>query len=234
MTTTARPSRPPLADSATVARSAIWNIVGRAAPIIIAIAATPHLFADLGPTRWGLFALALSLIGIFGVFDFGIGRALTKLLAEKIAIGEIDAAASLTRTGLALLTMLGVAGALILAVLAPVWAIHGLHIAAAERTEIVWALLVLCLAVPFVILNAALWGVISAFQAFRAANLVNMPILAFYYIGPLIVLHFVNSLVAVMLVLVVCRIAMTLFYWRICMTIMPALRDARVDWRHGA
>ena len=60
------------------------------------------------------------------------------------------------------------------------------------------AVYVLCVAVPFVILNAALWGVISAFQKFRAANLVNLPILAFYYIGPLLVLRVVDSLVVVM------------------------------------
>ena len=226
-------TRPVIADSGTVARSAVWNIVGRALPIVIAVIATPYLFADLGPTRWGLFALALSLIGIFGIFDFGIGRALTKLLAEKIAIGAIEDAACLTRTGLALLTILGLVGAIVLAAAAPAWTSHGLRVAANERGEILFAVLVLCLAVPFVILNAALWGVISAFQAFRPANLVNIPILALYYIGPLIVLHLVDSLVAVVLVLVVCRIAMTACYWRICLGVMPSLRTARVDWSHG-
>ena len=104
-----------LAGTRIVALSAAWNIAGRAGPMVIAVAATPFLYADLGPTRWGLFALALSLIGVFGIFDFGIGRALTKLLAERIALGAIDDAAVLTRTGLVLLTLLGGAGALVLA-----------------------------------------------------------------------------------------------------------------------
>ena len=222
-----------LADSLTVARNAFWNIAGRAGPMVIAVIATPYLFADLGPTRWGLFALALSLIGIFGIFDFGIGRALTKLLAERIALGEIEDAAALTKTGLVLLSLLGVAGALVLAALAHVWTDHGLRIDRAEHDEVLYALYVLCLAVPFVILNAALWGVISAFQKFKIANLVNMPILAFYYIGPLIVLHVVNSLVGVMLVLVLCRLVMTYCYWSICIAEMPSLRRARTDWRHA-
>ena len=220
-----------LADSWTVARSAVWNIAGRAGPMVIAIIATPFLYADLGPTRWGLFALALSLIGMFGIFDFGIGRALTKLLAEKIAVGEIEDAATLTRTGLLLLTLLGAVGALVIASLVHLWVDHALRVTHAEHDEVLYALYVLCLAVPFVILNAALWGVISAFQKFRAANLVNMPILAFYYIGPLIVLRVVDSLVAVMAVLVVCRIVMTICYWRICIEEMPSLRSAAADWR---
>ena len=222
-----------LADSWTVARNAFWNIAGRAGPMVIAVVATPYLFADLGPTRWGLFALALSLIGIFGIFDFGIGRALTKLLAERLALGEVEDAASLTKTGLVLLSLLGVAGALVLAALAHLWTDHGLSIRGDLHDEVLHALYVLCVAVPFVILNAALWGVISAFQKFRVANLVNMPILALYYIGPLIVLRFVDSLVAVMLVLVACRLVMTYCYWRICIGEMPTLANARTDWRHA-
>ena len=225
------PSR--LTDSLTIARSAFWNITGRAGPMVVALIATPFLVADLGPTRWGLFALALSLIGIFGIFDFGIGRALTKLLAERLAVGDIDDAAAMTRTGLVLLTLLGVVGAVVLAALAHLWVDHGLHVTPAERHEVLCALYVLCLAVPFVILNAALWGVISAFQKFKAANLVNMPILAFYYLGPLLVLRMVDSLVAVMAVLVACRIVMTVCYWRICIHEMPSLVGAKADWRHA-
>jgi O-antigen/teichoic acid export membrane protein len=228
---TAKEGAPRLVDHWTVARSALWNIAGRAGPMVVAIVATPFLFADLGPARWGLFTLALSLIGIFGIFDFGIGRALTKLLAENLALGETERAARLTRTGLVLLTLFGVAGALILAALAHVVTEHALHIPPAQHDEVVGALYVLCIAVPFVILNAALWGVIAAFQKFREANLVNMPILAFYYIGPLIVLRFVDSLVAVMLVLVFCRIVLTVFYWRICIAEMPSLLAVRSDWR---
>ena len=218
-------------DSWTVARSALWNIAGRAGPMVIAVVATPYLFAALGPVRWGLFTLAMSLIGIFGIFDFGIGRALTKLLAETLAAGETERAARLTRTGLALMLFVGTGSALLLASLASTLAEHGLHISPAQTTEVVDAVYVLCIAVPFVILNAALWGVIAAFQRFRTANLVNMPILAFYYIGPIIVLHFVDSLVAVMVVLVACRLVLTYCYWRICTQEMPALRRARTDWR---
>lgn len=228
-----RPDARRLTDSLTVARSAFWNIAGRAGPMIVAVASTPFLIADLGPTRWGLFALALSLIGIFGIFDFGIGRALTKLLAERLAVGDVEDAAALTRTGLVLLTLLGLAGAAILAALAHLWIEHGLHVGRAEHDEVLRAVYVLCLAVPFVILNAALWGVICAFQKFKAANLVNMPILALYYIGPLLVLRVVDSLVAVMAVLVVCRIVMTICYWRICVAEMPSLIGAKADWRHA-
>ena len=221
-----------LTGSLTIARGACWNLAGRAGPMAIAIVATPVLYADLGATRWGLFTLALSLIGIFGIFDFGIGRALTKLLAEMIAVGEIETAAALTCTGLIVLTLLGGIGALLLATLAPLWVDHGLHVTQVEHDEVLHALWVLCATVPFVILNAALWGVISAFQRFRAANLVNMPILACYYLGPLLVLRVFDSLVAVMLVLVVCRIVMTICYWRICIADMPSLRSSRPDWRH--
>src|ERR1700761_2599382 len=67
-----------LSATRTVMLGTIWNLLGRAGPILIAMAATPSLIRELGFARWGVFTIALSLVGIFGIFDFGVGRALTR------------------------------------------------------------------------------------------------------------------------------------------------------------
>ena len=61
---------------------------------------------------------------------------------------------------------------------------------------------VLAVAAPLVVLNAALWGVLAAWQRFRAANIVNMPVSVFYYLGPVLALLAWDSLVGVMFSLV--------------------------------
>jgi O-antigen/teichoic acid export membrane protein len=45
----------------------LWNGLGRGLPLLLALVITPFLVAQLGVERWGLFTLALALIGIFGV-----------------------------------------------------------------------------------------------------------------------------------------------------------------------
>ena len=217
-----------LATTRTVARSTLWNILGRAGPLLVAIAVTPWLVDALGPSRWGVFTIALSLVGIFGIFDFGIGRALTRMIAERVGAGRDHEAAGLVKSGLAVLTALGGIGGIVVALLARGWTDHLAQIQPELRDEVCHAIYVLTASAPLVLLNSALWGVIAAYQRFRPANLVNIPVMAMYYIGPLISLHFFNSLVGVMVVLVGCRIVMTVAYWRIASNAMPSLRHARI------
>ncbi len=207
----------------------MWNLIGRAGPLIVAVLVTPHLVRDLGPSRWGVFTIALSLVGIFSIFDFGIGRSLTRTISELLTEGRAPEAASLARSGMAALVVMGTIGGIIMAALANVWVGVGLHMPAELHQEVLNSLYVLCFSAPLVILSSALWGVIAAYQEFRAANLVNVPIMAMYYIGPLIVLHFYNSLVGVLAVLVFFRVVMVVCYWRICVRAMPELKTARVD-----
>jgi hypothetical protein len=49
----------------------LWNALGRGIPLLLALALTPVLVHMMGIERWGLFTLALALVGIFGVFDLG-------------------------------------------------------------------------------------------------------------------------------------------------------------------
>ena len=42
----------------------IWNGLGRGLPLLLALVITPFLVGALGVERWGLFTLALALIGI--------------------------------------------------------------------------------------------------------------------------------------------------------------------------
>ena len=206
----------------------MWNLLGRAGPLVVAVLATPHLVRDLGPDRWGVFTIALSFVGIFAIFDFGIGRALTRAIAELLVDHQRQEAATLARTGILMLTVLGCAGGLLMAGIVGFWVKRGLHIPAPLEHQVLLSFYVLCFAAPLVIVSAALWGVIAAFQEFRSANLINVPIMATYYLGPLVVLHFVDSLVPVLAVLVLCRVVMVTAYWRICVRVLPELRQARV------
>ncbi|PYD73269.1 flippase [Novacetimonas hansenii] len=211
----------------TVLFNAGWNMLGRIGPVAVALLVTPPLITRLGLARWGVLTIALSLVGTFGIFDFGLGRALTRAIAERIADGEEEESASLTLTGILTLGLFGVIGGGIAALCVRFWVYHGLKIPADLQHQTMIAMWVLCGTAPLVMINAAMWGVMSAYQAFRTANLINIPISIMYYLGPLLVLQVWNSLVGVMLVLALCRLAMTVGYGAVCLRIMPSLRRAR-------
>ncbi|MBR0680227.1 flippase [Roseomonas eburnea] len=205
----------------------LWNAFGRGIPLLVALLITPVLVHLLGTERWGLFTLALAMIGIFGVFDLGLGMALTRAVSERIGEGRGAEAPALV--GAALYGLLGLST--VTAGLAwffmPVLIGRVLLVPPGLEAEALVAFRVLAAAAPLVVMNAALWGVLAAWQRFRAANLVNMPVSIFYYLGPVIALLLWDSLVSVMLALVVVRLASGLGYAAIAWKIVPGLGLAR-------
>ena len=199
--------------------------------MFVALFSTPVLLHLLGVDRWGIFTLALSLVGMFGVFDFGIGRVLARAVAEHLGEGREDEAASLVWTGTILVVLLGCAGALLGSLFVPYLVRSILNMPPELHRETIIGMYILAGAGPLVALNAALWGVLSAFQKFAAANLVNIPVLTMSLSRADRDFYFDDSLVAVMAVLLACRAAMTVAYIVICLKSMPSLRRVQFDVR---
>jgi O-antigen/teichoic acid export membrane protein len=198
-----------------------WNGLGRGLPLLLALALTPVLVGQLGLERWGLFTLALAMVGVFGVFDLGIGPALTRALSERMADGHDAEAGRLVGTAMVALGAFAALGAAILWAVLP-WAMRSaLNVPPALQEEALLAFRILAVAAPLVVVNAALWGVLAAHQRFAAANLVTIPVSAMYYLGPVLVLMVWPSLVAVMLVLVGCRLLNTICYAWLARGVLP-------------
>ena len=98
-----------------IATNTLWNLVATAAPMPVALYAIPVLIAGLGKDRFGLLALAWTLIGYFTLFDLGLGRALTQLVASEPGRrrGALEIPSAFW-TAEALMAILGAAGAAIL------------------------------------------------------------------------------------------------------------------------
>ena len=69
----------------SVLRHAVMNLAGLGLPLIAAVFTIPVLIRHLGNERFGLLTLIWAIVGYFGLFDFGLGRALTQQLSMLIA-----------------------------------------------------------------------------------------------------------------------------------------------------
>lgn len=196
----------------TMIAGVVWNAAGRGLPLLLALLLTPLLVQQLGVERWGLFTLALALVGVFGIFDFGVGQALTRALSERIGAGRGEEAAGLVGAALTCLAGFSLVVALGLWLGVPFLVERLLNVPPALQPQAIAGMRVLAAAAPLVVLNAALWGVLAAYQRFRAANLANIPVNLFYYLGPVLILLVWDDLMAVMLTLVAVRLANTLSY----------------------
>jgi O-antigen/teichoic acid export membrane protein len=87
----------------------LFNSVAQFAQVGVAFVFMPLLVAHFGLTQYGLYLLALSFTGYLGLLDFGVGTAITKLVAEKRAKTGIASISDLISVGLAYYCVIGVA-----------------------------------------------------------------------------------------------------------------------------
>src|SRR4051794_27268252 len=113
-----------LTSGRVLARNAAWSLVGQVAPMLVAVVAIPLLIGGLGRDRFGVLTLAWLVIGYFSLFDFGLGRALTKVVAERLGEDREGELPALVWTSLGLMMALGLAGALVVGLLSS-WLVRG-------------------------------------------------------------------------------------------------------------
>jgi O-antigen/teichoic acid export membrane protein len=214
-----------LTSGRLLAGNILWNMVGLGAPALAGIFCLPLLKRFLGTDRLGLITLAWAIIGYFSLFDFGLSKALTKLLAERLGQKKFDEIQPLVSTSLVLLALLGGVGSLVTILLSP-WLIEHLNIPANLRRESLHSFYWLGASLPLVLMTTGARGVLEALQKFRLTTAIRIPMGIFTYLGPVLALPFSRSVVAVFAVLVAGRaIACAAYVWA-CLHVLPELRRA--------
>jgi O-antigen/teichoic acid export membrane protein len=215
-----------LTDGPTLARNSVWNLLGQTLPLLVGVAATPVLIHRLGTDKFGVLALAWIVVGYFTLFDFGLGRALTKLIAQKLGDGSKTDIPVLFWTALFLMGGVGVVGGVFMAVLTPWLTTHVLSIPRTIVPETTQAFFLLSIGLPIVIITAGLQGVLAAYQQFTSFAAVRVVTGVWSFVGPWLSLVLTNNLAAIAAVLVVGRaVACVLSAW-LCFRVDPRLRHA--------
>jgi O-antigen/teichoic acid export membrane protein len=206
-----------------IANSILWNVFGTGLPLLAALVAVPPLIEVLGTVRFGVLSVAWVLVGYFSFFDFGLGRAMTQLIALKLGQGEEEDLPSVVRGGMAAMVLLGLAGGAAVAAIAP-WIVQGrLAIPAELQKETLSAFFVLASSVPLVIIGSGLRGILEGLQRFDIVNMVRGPVGAITYLGPLVALQFSDTLPPVVATLLAGRLLFCIAYGWLCMRSYPAL-----------
>jgi O-antigen/teichoic acid export membrane protein len=215
-----------------MARNTIWNIVGQALPLLLAAVAIPLLIRRLGLDRFGVLTLAWTIVGYFGLFDLGLGRAITKVVSESLAEGKQADAAGAVWTGSAILAGLGTLFTVALFLGAHLLVYRLIKVPVALQTETVKAVNWLAISIPIVTVTAGLRGVLEAQHRFRAVNLVRVAMGVFSYLGPLIAAVFSPDLQLLCAVLVIGRAIAAVLYLVLCLYGLPGLRKGIIVRRH--
>lgn len=216
-------STPKVISGGGIARNTLWNLAGQIAPLLAAVFAIPLLIKGLGVERFGVLTLAWMVIGYFSLFDLGLGRALIKLVSEKLGAGRPEEIPELVWTALVLMSLLGIVGAGVTLVLTD-WLVKDvLSIPIELQAETAASFRLLAWSVPVVILTTGLRGILEAYQRFDLVNLVRVPLGILTFLSPVAILPFSNHLDVIVMVLLGLRVLICVIHVLLCERVVPML-----------
>lgn len=199
-----------------IASNAVWNLAGQILPIGIAVLAIPLLISKMGVERFGFLSLAWALVGYAGLFDFGISRAMTRIVARYLAEGDSARAMHSAKVGTTMMLIFGLVVALIVGGCAAPIVRGWLHVPAALEQEAISGLMVLAISIPVVLLTAAYRGILEAWQAFRPLNIIKIFMGLLTYLGPLAVAYFSPRLEYVLASMTLMRLVAAYLHAHVC------------------
>jgi O-antigen/teichoic acid export membrane protein len=201
------------------------NALGQGVPIVVAVIAVPLVLKLFGVEKLGLLTLVWSVIGYASLFDFGVGRALTQLVAERRHTADAHELVTLVWSALVALTVIGLGFGLTGFLLTP-WVTHAaLTISPNLQDDATTAFRLLCVGIPVVVITTGVRGVLEAYERFDLVNMVRVPMGISMFVGPLIVAPFSRSLTSAVIAVWLGRAAALVAQAIMMRRVLPAVRS---------
>jgi len=214
-------------------RSGGLSLATSAAPLVVALLALPLLTRHLGTERLGLLALAWAWLGYAALLDFGLGRALTRLVATSDVGAFAEApVGAIVNTAHVTLTLVGAVVGGLGAAVAPWYMTSVLHVSAALQRDAIVSAILFALTVPAVTGASVPRAVLEARQRFRDVNLVRLPVSVGTFAVPVLLLPVTPSLTVIAATLASVRLWAWWRYTTLARIAMPSQRSDTPALRH--
>jgi O-antigen/teichoic acid export membrane protein len=168
----------------SVKRHAGYNLLGSVIPIGLSLLTVPLYLKLVGPDRYGVLAIAWLLLGYFGLFDLGLGRATSfRIASQRDATAE--ARATTFWSALLVNVTMGFIGGLVLWGAAFLFFGHIFKVREALRPEILAAVPFLAASVPVATVTGVLTGTLQGREKFLETNIVSVLSTTLFQLLPL-------------------------------------------------
>jgi O-antigen/teichoic acid export membrane protein len=143
-------------------------------PLLTGVAFIPFTLDKLGGEAFGVVTLIWALIGYFGLFDMGVGRALTFQISKLLADGFDNDVSGALKAGLLVTVVTGIVGAIVMLLIAPLLAHSWLKISPEWRSDTQLAFQIAALGVLPTTVTSGLRGALEGFGRFAESNVIRL------------------------------------------------------------
>ncbi len=158
-------------NSKSIVRNSIYGFSTWLLPLALSFIATPVVVKSLGHEDYGIFALVMTFIAYS--FNFNVGRAITKFVAEYRAGGESEKIAEVVSATLFINLALGGIGLATIILTAKILVVDVLKIQPDAQEKTVYALYIAALTIFFLMLNQVFNAILQGIHRFDVYAKIN-------------------------------------------------------------
>lgn len=177
-----------------VKNNIFWNFIGLGIPLFIAALIIPSLIKTIGTERFGLLSLAWGLIGFSGVFDFGIGRATTQMIARLRGSDRLENIPYVIKVAKYLSFCSGLIGMLFLCIVTLFGYPKYIKYSSELYSEVIFSCYIMAFVIPLQSMSAMFRGVNEAFDNFKKISFIRIILGAVNFLGPFCAAKFTTNI----------------------------------------
>lgn len=205
----------------SVKRHTTYNIAGAVVPLLGMFLTLPIYLRTIGEERYGILAILWSLLGYFGLFDLGLGQAVTNRIAAFRNRTELERE-QVFWTALLMNFVLGCAGAVVLWAAGSVLFSHFIDVPTVLSSEVHEALPLMVLAFPLLLASSVMSGALMGREEFLAQNGVRIGEGVLVQIAPLVVALVIDpALPALVITVLAVRVMSGVSLFGLCVLHLP-------------
>lgn len=196
-----------VSTSERVAKNGALYFASLALPAIAAVFLVPVTVRSLGPSKFGLLALAWALAEGTGMFDFGLARTTVRFVADATLRGQ-DRLREIVLSSVLSQAAMGCLAGLLVFGFAPFLANHVFKVSAELVPGAIAMFRVLALHVPVLLASQALRATLEGAQRFDISTALRIPGSLASVVVPAVMAPTTGSLAAILWVLLLVRVVL--------------------------
>lgn len=197
------------------AKYATISLLSQIVVILSGLLSVPILINGLGSERFGALTLVWALTGYFSIFDFGLSRAVTKAIGEKLGQDDTSDLPEIVGSSILVASVSGLLLGSLFLFFVPGLLSKYLMVDSEVYLEVKSSVQLLSIAFPVVIVSNFSRGVLEGFQRFDLINFIRIPAGVGLFLLPVAVLMVTNSFESIVFSLILMRtieMIITTFY----------------------
>ena len=157
-----------------VYKNTVLNVVAQVIVMVIMFFAIPWIVKGLGDVSFAILSLIWTVITYFTLWDLGIGRAVTKFVAEKKASGKKDEVVAIIYQSIFISLLLGAILGFLLFIFEDQISASLFKVPAGYHLSILFSLRLVAFSMPILVLQGTLRGALMGLSRFDLSNFLQV------------------------------------------------------------